>query len=89
MEGTQEFDTAFRIVRPDGQIRHLRGGGTVYRDPSTGRALRMVGVNWDSTEQRTAELALRNSEALQRDILAHAGSSIVAPEAPRVPNDPR
>jgi PAS domain S-box-containing protein len=76
--GPDGFDTSFRIVRGDGQVRFLAAAATIHRDPFTGRATRMVGVNWDITEQRLAELALQRSEALQRVILEHAGLPIIA-----------
>ncbi len=76
--GARDFDPSFRIVRPNGEIRHLRAAAVVHRDTSTGAPLRMVGVNWDITEQRNAEESLRSSEALQRAILVNAGSAIIA-----------
>ena len=76
--GTRDFQTEFRIVRKNGEVRHLRPAAAVQRDPETGRAIRVIGVNWDITEQRLAETALRSNEALQRGILAHAGSAIIA-----------
>jgi PAS domain S-box-containing protein len=76
--GPGGFDTSFRIVRGDGQVRYLSAAATIHRDPLSGRATRMVGVNWDITEQRLAELGLQRSEALQRVILEHAGLPIIA-----------
>ena len=53
------FDITFRIVRPtDGAIRTMRGVGRVVRD-ERGRALRMVGVNWDETEEKLVQQQLR------------------------------
>lgn len=72
-----DFASTMRIVRPDGAVRHLQVAATFERDPS-GRAVRMTGVNWDITEQHVAELALQQSEALQRAILAHAGPAVIA-----------
>jgi len=74
----RDFDITLRIVRPNGEVRHLNSVALVHRDPWTGHASRMVGVDLDITERRAAELALRTSEALQRGILAHAGSAIIA-----------
>ena len=48
--GTQAFDTTFRVVHPNEEIRYLRAAGKVSRD-ATGRALQMYGVNFDVTEQ--------------------------------------
>ena len=62
LESTKEFDIEFRVLWPDGSIHHIRGFATVERDAS-GRALRMVGTNWDITAQKCAEEALRESGA--------------------------
>ena len=78
LAGTRDFQTEFRVVWKTGEVRHLRPAAAVQRDPATGQPIRVIGVNWDITEQRLAETALRRNEALQRGILAHAGSSIIA-----------
>jgi PAS domain S-box-containing protein len=50
VEGPADFDTRFRIVRPDGTIRHIRAFGQVLLDEK-GRPTRMAGTNTDVTEQ--------------------------------------
>jgi PAS domain S-box-containing protein len=57
-----EFSHEFRIIRPDGEVRWLRGIGRLYRDES-GRPLRMVGVNFDVTSRKTAEEDARQTAA--------------------------
>ncbi|MBN8510549.1 MAG: PAS domain-containing protein, partial [Burkholderiales bacterium] len=59
----------FRVQWPDGQWRWLASRATVLRDPS-GKPVRRVGVNWDITDARSAQLAreqraiaLRESQA--------------------------
>src|SRR5690606_27491737 len=76
-KGLGEFRTVFRIVRRDGTIRYIRAESSLHLDEE-GQIARMIGMNWDITEQRAAELALRRSEALQSGILAAAGSAIIA-----------
>jgi len=49
-----EFKLEFRIVWPDGSIRYIRGHARTLRD-SKGAACRMIGTNWDITEQKSAE----------------------------------
>ena len=56
VRGEGEFDAEFRIVRPNGEIRHVKAASrTLYA--ADGSALTMTGVNLDVTEQRRAEEA--------------------------------
>jgi PAS domain S-box-containing protein len=48
----------FRIVRADGKIRWLAARGRVYRDEN-GRQTRISGINYDITERKNAEEAVR------------------------------
>lgn len=51
VESLAEFRATFRIIRKiDGEVRYIGAAGRVIPDES-GRAVRMVGVNWDRTEQ--------------------------------------
>ena len=51
IEGVQPYNTEFRIIqKKSGNVRHLRGLAKVLRDES-GKPMRMVGTNWDITEQ--------------------------------------
>ena len=61
LEQTHVWDTAFRVVWPDGSFRWLLGKGTVLLDAS-GKPSRLVGVNLDITEGKQAEAAMRESE---------------------------
>jgi PAS domain S-box-containing protein len=63
IEGIQPFDAEFRIVLPDGSLRHLRAAAQVSRDHA-GKALRMVGTIFDITERKVQLEALRESRAL-------------------------
>ncbi len=64
-DGVAPLDTEFRIVWPDGTVRHLASRGKVERDAG-GTVVRMVGVNWDVTERRAAEQrALELAERLK------------------------
>ena len=53
------LNTQFRIVRPDGEIRHIRAIGNIY---DTVNGLRVVGVNWDVTEDVLLNQALRDAK---------------------------
>ncbi len=64
-------DAEFRIRLPDGQIRWLETYGRVVCD-SQGKACKWVGVNFDITERKRAEEALRQA----KDELAHANEAL-------------
>ena len=61
ISGEKNFDSEFRIIWPDGQIRHIRGIIVVQRGDD-GTALRMTGTNWDVTALKEAQLKLQKSE---------------------------
>ena len=51
------YDSEFRIVRPDGTIRHIEAHGQLSLDRD-GRPLRLVGLNRDISLERKTEAAL-------------------------------
>lgn len=59
--GIKEFDTEFRIVLGDGSIRFIKASALVQRN-EWGKPQRMVGINYDITNSKQAEVALRESE---------------------------
>ncbi|HMK50729.1 MAG TPA: PocR ligand-binding domain-containing protein, partial [Thermodesulfovibrionales bacterium] len=61
LRGEKEFDTEFRVLWPDQSVHYIKAIGLVQRDP-LGKPVRMLGTNWDVTERRHAEDALRASE---------------------------
>jgi PAS domain S-box-containing protein len=69
----KEFDTEFRVVWPDGTIRHIKALANIQRDDS-GQALHMIGTNWDITERKHAEEELKNLST--RLFMATHGSGI-------------
>ena len=58
LQGHGDLDSEFRIVQPDGTVRHLRSCAHIKRDID-GKALTLLGVNWDVTPVRelTSKLA--------------------------------
>jgi PAS domain S-box-containing protein len=56
VEGTATYDTRFRIITGDGEIRTIATRGDVTRDPS-GRAILMSGFNWDVTDEERLRAA--------------------------------
>ena len=55
-----EFDTEFRIRWPDKSIHHIKAMAVVQRDAS-GRAVQMIGANWDITAEKLAAEELRRT----------------------------
>ena len=70
------YDTEFRVVWNDGSIHHLRATGKVTRDV-TGRALHMVGANWDVTESRRLTAELAEQHDLLRVTLNSIGDGVI------------
>ena len=54
-----------RIIRPNGDIRHLRSSGEVIKN-ERGEPVQMLGICHDVTERRSAEHALEESEQRYR-----------------------
>ncbi len=61
LRGEKEFDTQFRIIRPDGQVRIIKAHASVSHD-TNGSPVHMIGVNYDITERTSAIDALKESE---------------------------
>ncbi|MRR35641.1 PAS domain S-box protein, partial [bacterium] len=61
-QGT-DFESKFRILRPDGTSRFLTVRGKVYRD-DRGSPIRMAGVCWDITDRRLEALKLQQQKEL-------------------------
>ncbi len=81
INGENDFDTEFRVVWPDGNIRNIRAMSMVKRNAS-GEAIAMIGTNWDITEIREAEELLEQSEEQFRGAFEHSaiGMALVGPK---------
>ncbi len=57
LRGEREYAPEFRVVWPDGSVRHLKAAARTTFDEQ-GKPLRMIGVNYDLTSQKTIEKTL-------------------------------
>jgi PAS domain S-box-containing protein len=63
IEGTEDYDTEFRVIWEDGSVHVLAARAVILRDED-GRATKMIGTCWDVTEDK------------QREHLARLGSEV-------------
>jgi PAS domain S-box-containing protein len=75
------FDTEIRIVHPGGEIRHLKAAAQIQHD-AAGVAIRMIGVNFDITARKQAELELKHTSSLLRRVLDSASDLSIIATAP-------
>ncbi|MEO1522330.1 MAG: PAS domain S-box protein, partial [Cyanobacteria bacterium J06633_2] len=62
INGAKRYTQEFRVIRPDGEIRHILATAFIQRD-ADGQHIRSVGTNLDITDRKTAELALQDAQA--------------------------
>jgi PAS domain S-box-containing protein len=61
ISGEKDFNTEFRVVWPDGSIHYIRALAMVIRDDND-NAIRMIGTNWEITEQKLIENSLQKAK---------------------------
>lgn len=62
-----DYSIVYRIVRPDGTVRHLESHGYLQRDARS-QPLRLVGLSRDVTAQMQLEQRLHKSEQLAAEV---------------------
>jgi PAS domain S-box-containing protein len=78
LRGECPFETEFRILRPNGEIRHIQAKASVVRD-AAGKALQVTGVNIDISDRKRTEAKLVETALLLHTVLESASDiSIVA-----------
>ncbi|ALV05632.1 PAS domain S-box protein [Roseateles depolymerans] len=78
LHGRSNFNMEFRILWPGGEVRHIRAVARVEPD-AEGHSRRMIGVNWDVTDQKRAAMELVEASSLLRTVLESASEvSIIA-----------
>ncbi|MFA9218758.1 MAG: ATP-binding protein, partial [Sphingomonadaceae bacterium] len=69
LAGHGEYDAEFRVLWEDGSTHYIKGDAMVFRD-AEGRPARMVGVNYDITAHKVAQLELRRHRIHLEDLVA-------------------
>ena len=79
-EGASQFEHAYRLLLPDGRVKHVHALAHATQDASGGREF--VGAVTDMTDQKLAEESLRASETYLAEAqkLSHTGSWAWNPE---------
>ncbi|MBF0567671.1 MAG: PAS domain-containing protein [Nitrospirae bacterium] len=54
LRGEKEWDTEFRVLQPNGTVKHIKANGMVIRN-SEGAPIRMLGTNYDITGRKLRE----------------------------------
>jgi PAS domain S-box-containing protein len=71
LSGKQAFTSEFRVIWADGVVHYLKAGSrTIFDDQ--GKPVRMIGVNYDITDQKSVEEMLENRVAERTRELAKA-----------------
>lgn len=58
-----DFNAEFRIITPAGKVKRIAASAKCFYS-SAGKILRMVGANWDVTEEREKELQLMHASKM-------------------------
>lgn len=76
IDGGPAFNTTFRLIGKNGELRYIRAYARVERD-ADGRPVRMIGVNYDVTARERAEAALRESARYTETIVDNVLDGII------------
>ena len=77
--GIKPFNTEFRVLYDDGSEHFLKAIADTQLNAS-GKCVRMVGVNWDITEHKLAELEILHQRNNLEEIVAEKTSALVLSE---------
>ncbi len=81
---SEVYNSRFRIIRPDGEIRYIEGSGCAIHD-AEGHIVRLVGVNWDRTTYEHTLQQLADSESRYRALFENSLNPVVVyDEAARI-----
>jgi PAS domain S-box-containing protein len=69
--GMAKYDLTFRIIWPDGAVRYIEAHADVLKNKN-GVPERVIGTNWDVTDKRLSEQAVRDSEARYKALVENS-----------------
>lgn len=76
LDGKYRFDSEFRIISADNIEKYIRATGKVIRD-NEGHAWKMIGVNYDVSEERLSKAALLDSQQLYKQVISASSEGII------------
>lgn len=80
ISGEKIFETEYRVVWPNGEIRHISSRGKMTQD-NAGVAQRIDGISYDMTKLREAEAEVREVQQRNDLILNSVGEGILGLDA--------
>lgn len=72
----QRYNSVYRIVRPDGEIRYVRALAMEHR--AADGTVTVIGTNWDVTEHRLVSMALADEKERLRVTLHSIGDAVIS-----------
>ncbi len=71
------FDMEYRVILPGKGLRHIKTSALALTDEHD-RTVRMIGINYDITDRKESERALRQLHSFQEAILLNAPHAMIA-----------
>jgi PAS domain-containing protein len=78
---SSSYDVEHRVRRDDGSFLWIRSRGAVSERSAEGRVMRMAGTNLDITARKTAEAAMKESEARLAHVADHLPMTVMILDA--------
>ena len=66
----REYGSEFRIIWDDLSVHYIKGTGITEYDDN-GNEIKMMGINWDVTETRLAEVEIKSNNEQLRQLTSH------------------
>lgn len=80
IETSCHFSAEYRIVRPSGEVRHIKALAQFIRDDH-GALLRAVGTNWDVSDYKHLNAEILEEKERLRITLASIGEAVICTDA--------